>query len=300
MVAAMTHGLPTTVDHADAARLSELTASDGVVLRYRRFAPPEPPRGAVIYLHGIRSHGGWYVETASDLAHRGYAVYLPDRRGAGASDGPRGALAGRTQLVNDAGYFVSLAHEDTAGRPVFLIAGCWGVRPGLEFARRHPGRLAGLVLVAPALKANVDLTAREKATVACAYVLGSDRRTRVPLTPELFTDDPGYRAFIRDDPLSVLEATPRFFVETARWARALRRLHRLELPVLLLQSLRDPIVDAPAVLDWFERLVAPDKKAIVYSDFGHILDFEPERRRYWDDLAAWLEAHSVQPDRGAS
>ena len=66
----------------------ELYADDGLELYYRTFAPDGAARGALIYLHGIQSHGGWYVETGAELARRGYAVYLPDRRGSGESLAP--------------------------------------------------------------------------------------------------------------------------------------------------------------------------------------------------------------------
>jgi hypothetical protein len=31
---------------------------------------------------------------------------------------------------------------------------------------------------------------------------------------------------------------------------------------------------------------------VLYPTFGHILDFEDDRRRYWDDLAAWLDGRA--------
>jgi acylglycerol lipase len=76
--------------------IRRVTAGDGVELAYRVFpADDGEPRGTIVYLHGIQSHGAWYVETAAELARRGYSVYLTDRRGSGLSEGPRGHFPSR-------------------------------------------------------------------------------------------------------------------------------------------------------------------------------------------------------------
>jgi alpha-beta hydrolase superfamily lysophospholipase len=84
--------------------------------------------------------------------------------------------------------------------------------------------------------------------------------------------------------------TARFFWETMRSNRSLTRQGRLELPMLLMQSGADPIVDAPAVQSWFDGVAPATAQRRLYPSFGHILDFEAERQRYWDDLVAWLDA----------
>ena len=90
--------------------------------------------------------------------------------------------------------------------------------------------------------------------------------------------------------------TARFFFNQFFWDRKLLAAEELRLPVLLLQAGDDPIVDGEAVRRWFERLRAPGKRYHRYPGFGHILDFEPQRERYWDDLTAWLEEVAGQSE----
>ena len=270
-----------------------LEASDGLELPYRYFgADPATRRGTLVYLHGIQSHGAWYTETAAELARRGYSVYLPDRRGSGLSPGPRGHFGPHRQLVADVASLVELAKREEDGAPVFLVGGCWGARPAVAYALEQQESLAGLALVCPALKAQVDLSARNKLQVALGRVIDEQRRIPVPLTPEMFTRDPERLEYIRGDELSLHEVSARFFFETAVWDKQLLRQKGLALPLLLQQAGDDPIIDRPAVRDWFGRQVSRDKRYILYPDFGHILDFEPGRQRYWDDLAGWLDGHS--------
>ncbi|HEX4517957.1 MAG TPA: alpha/beta fold hydrolase [Gaiellaceae bacterium] len=267
----------------------EIYADDGLELHYRAFVPDGAARGSLVYLHGIQSHGGWYIETAAELARRGYAVYLPDRRGSGESLAPRGDFDGPAQLVADVHRFVKLARREHPDAPVVLVGGCWGARTALQYALDHPYELAALGLIGPALKAKVDLEPAEKLAVFRGRLREPERRIRIPLEAEMFTSNPPYLDFIREDPLSLHEVTARFYFEQFFWDRKLLATTKLAMPVLLLQAGRDPIVDGESVRRWFEQLSAPAKQYIRYPDFGHILDFEPERDRYRDDLAGWLD-----------
>jgi muconate cycloisomerase len=273
----------------------EIYADDGLELRYRAFAPDGPAGAALVYLHGIQSHGGWYVETAAQLARRGYAVYLPDRRGSGDSLAPRGDFRDPAQLVADVRRFVRLAGREHPDAPVVLVGGCWGARPALAYALEHPYDLAALALVGPALKAKVDLDLSEKLAVFGGRLRDRGRKIRIPLEAEMFTENLPYLEFIRDDPLSLHEVTARFYFEQFLWDKRLLATRELAMPVLLLQAGRDPIVDGESVRAWFEELDAPSKRYLRYPDFGHILDFEPERERYWGDLGGWLDEVVAQP-----
>ena len=270
-----------------------LEASDGEQLPYRYFpADAATRRGSLVYLHGIQSHGAWYTDTAAELARRGYSVYLPDRRGSGLSTGPKGWFGHYRRLTDDVASFVDRAKSDEGGSPTFVVGGCWGARPAVGYALENQHELAGLALICPALKAMVDLAPREKVQVGMGRVFDEHRKIPVPLKTELFTRNPTYLEFIRNDPLSLREVTARFFFETAIWDRYLLRQTTLRLPLLLQQAGDDRIIDRGTVRDWYARQEATDKEYVLYPEFGHILDFEEDRQTYWDDLAAWLDGRS--------
>jgi acylglycerol lipase len=273
-----------------AGELRSLPASDGVELQYRFFAPAAVAhRGNVVQLHGIQSHSGWYVETAAELARRGYAVYLADRRGSGLSAGPRGDFASAEQLVDDVARVIDEAKRGDGERPTVLVGCCWGARPAVAYASQAGNGLAALVLVCPALKAKVDLAPARKLQVFAGRVVAPGTRVPIPLTPEMFTENPPYLEFVRNDPLSLHHVTARFFFAQFFWDRRLLAERSLGVPLLLLQSGRDPVVDVGAVRSWYDGLSTPRKDYVLYDDFGHILDFDQERARYWDDLGAWLD-----------
>jgi len=278
------------IDADSRTSVRTLIAPDGTSLSYRYVpAPPDRERGTIVYLHGIQSHGGWYVEAADELARRGYTVYLPDRRGSGLTAGPRGYFGSRAQLLDDLRGFIALSEREHPGTPLFLLGNCWGAKPAVALALQEPQALAGMALLCPGIITRPDLPLREKLRVARNHVVAPHRRVRVPLTDEMYTGNPAWLAFIRDDPLALREVTAQFLIDAFLWDRSLPKRHDLRVPLLVMQAGRDPIVDIPATRRWFGRLESPDKSYREYPEFGHTLDFEEDRQQAWDSLVAWLD-----------
>jgi pimeloyl-ACP methyl ester carboxylesterase len=78
---------------------SELHArtGDGVRLSIQRLAPEGPRRGAVVLQHGLGSNGLAFLvpgfSLAEHLAGLGYDCFVPDLRGSGRSERPRGSYS---------------------------------------------------------------------------------------------------------------------------------------------------------------------------------------------------------------
>ncbi|MEJ2746243.1 MAG: alpha/beta hydrolase, partial [bacterium] len=66
--------------------IKETVTADGVKLRYREW-DTKAPKGVLIGVHGIRSHGAWYNDSCAHLCRKGYRVIFPDRRGSGLNRG---------------------------------------------------------------------------------------------------------------------------------------------------------------------------------------------------------------------
>jgi acylglycerol lipase len=267
-----------------------LTASDGVDLHYLRWSSGRsPPRAAIIFLHGIASHAGWFGETAADLTSQGVAVYGPDRRGSGRSGGPRGHLERYGRALDDVEEMVRLVSSELRATPIFLAASSWAAKLAVVYAAERPGSLSGLLLLGPGLLPRVNLSPTRQLFVVVGHLVAPTARLPIPLTPELYTANRPYVDFIREDRLRLLEATTRFFWETARLDRRRGRASaRLKLPLLVLQGQDDKMMDVAKTRRWFSRLDVEDKTYVAYPGAGHTLDFEPDRSRYLADMLAWL------------
>jgi alpha-beta hydrolase superfamily lysophospholipase len=277
--------------------IQTFTASDGYRLHYRHYPARGTPRGRVVCIHGIQSHAGWYPASCVYLAEHGWDVVFLDRRGSGLNDQARGDCPHSRRLLLDLAEFLP-AQGDPA--PV-LVAISWGARLGIALERFRPGLIAGLVLLAPGLCPIVRPPFGQRLAIAWSRLVAPGRLFPIPLDdPELFTATPRWRAFIRDDPLSLRRATARLLVAGVFLDRAARRAApHVRVPALLLLAGQDRIVDNNLTRAYFARLGSSDKSVIEYPQAHHTLEFEPDPTPIFADLSRWLEGHAGHLNRHA-
>lgn len=254
---------------------------------FARLWLPDRPTGAVLYLHGIQSHGGWFEASAEQLANAGYAVLFPDRRGSGRNQVDRGHATSPRQLVDDLIAAIDVIRERTGFRTVTVVAVSWGGKLALALARRAPDKLRRLVLVAPGLFPQVDIPVAEKLSVAWSSLLWPRRRFDVPLAdPALFTTTDRWIDFIDHDPLSVRQVTARFLLTSRRLDWEVRAYGRCPppVPLRLLLAGGDRIIDNERTRQFVRGLAIPDRAIIEHPDARHTLEFEPDPQAFFEDL----------------
>jgi alpha-beta hydrolase superfamily lysophospholipase len=262
------------------------TASDGYRWHYRQYTAPGLPRADIVCIHGIQSHAGWYERSCTQLAGAGYHVSFLDRRGSGVNRTDRGDAPGFRRLVDDVAEFL---RAQQSGRPSVLLAISWGGKLAAALQRRHPGIVDAFTFLCPGFCSRVGLPMRQRIVVAVARLTSPKRLFDIPLSdPELFTATPEALRFIKDDPLSLRQATARLLVESARLDGYLRWFPpRLTVPVLLMLSGRDRIINNALTRALVDRLSGGSARVIEYPDAHHTLEFEPEMN-FVADLLSWL------------
>jgi muconate cycloisomerase len=285
--AAAVAGLP--AEHA----LSRLfPADDGTLIHYFEWPPTHgATRAVLLYLHGIASHAGWFVETAEVLSGDGIHVVAVDRRGSGRSGGPRGHLARFEQALADLQRTIELVQREHPHVPLVLAASSWAAKLGPLYAVSRPADLAGLVLLGPGLTPRVNLSLGRRLRVLFTHATRPTTEIPIPLTPGLYTRTKPYLDYIRADPLRLLNATARFFWETNRLDRRRARVAgALRTPLLVLMGEQDAMMDVEATRRWFASAGSPDKTFELIPDGGHTLDFDADPQPYRSRLAEWVVA----------
>jgi alpha-beta hydrolase superfamily lysophospholipase len=269
-----------------AETVAEFQASDGYVWKYRQIMPDAPPRGHVVLLHGIQSHGGWYIPCAQWLAQNGWTVSLLDRRGSGLNEANRGDAPSFRRLIDDIAEFLQ-----TLPTPRFLVGISWGGKLAVALQKRHPGLCSGMALVAPGIRAQVRPPFLRRLRIFGARFIRPRKLFPIPLSdPALFTANPERQSFIANDPLSLRDATARFLVKSRRLDHYVRRCRKhVTVPTLLLLAGRDRIIDNERTRRFVGKFAGP-VEVIVYPSASHTLDFEPSRPPHWEDLTRWLSA----------
>ncbi len=227
--------------------IEQIALSDGYASHTAAFQPPQGATTgrAVLALHGIQSHSGWFAGSATVLARGGHPVLMPDRRGSGANGIDRGHARSVAQLLDDGRVYLDRATGLGGGRAPHLLGVSWGGKWALALAGQFPGRVASLTLSTPGCFARRSLGPLGRLAVAVCAGLWPRKTFAIPLNePHLFTDVEHWLRFIDADPLRLRRATARFLAVShlmerrqADWAG------RIRCPVLLLLAEGDPIID---------------------------------------------------------
>jgi len=159
-------------DGTEGEGLSHKTGGIGgagmVLVQVLELAPPVDllvdgePRAAAIVVHDIGGHGRQYEDLAVALSRAGLIVSLPDLRGHGSSEGPRGHVPGLPEPVRDIhNVREHVAYRMPGARSVVVGVGA-GALFAMEYAKQHADEVHGVVLVAPLVKPDFEIPAKGK------------------------------------------------------------------------------------------------------------------------------------------
>ena len=225
--------------------LSHRSMAGLVLLTVLELAARGEPRGAVTVLHDAGDHGGRYRELARALAEAGWAVALPDLRGHGLSEGPRGHSNGLKEVVRDVGDVQDHLAYRMPDAPKVLVGQGLGALHALAFALERPGVVRGLVLVAPLHEPRFELPEAPSGLKRFFKKVGPATPGRVGYAPEqLSRAEAAQRAWREDERVHDV-ITLRAGEQAAVAAREyLPRVASSGLPVLVLHGADDPIAPA--------------------------------------------------------
>ncbi|MEJ6502577.1 MAG: alpha/beta hydrolase [Rhodobacterales bacterium] len=298
-----------------------LESPSGATLNLRSMLP-DGASAVVQVHHGMGEHSARYARFAQALSGAGYAVYVQDLRGYGATiapDAPLGVLAasgGFEVLAADALAVNDHIRSAHPGLPVVVFGHSMGSILSLYFAMKHPDRMDALAC----WNSGVD----GGALVAISgLILGTERLFRGANAPSkiamALTFDTWNKAFkpnrtafdwlSRDDAevdLYVADPLCGFAASTGLWLDLLgavkfggddQNLARLPkgLPVHLLGGGDDPCSDKGRAM---QRLAArmvkvgmQDVTAVVLPKTRHESLNEVNRDQTTQDFLNWLKAH---------
>lgn len=259
----------------------------GVRTFYMEAGPPSAP--PVVAIHGLGATNASLLPTIWELA-KDHRVISPDLPGHGASSAPRAGY--------DAAFFsrwLRALLDDLGVERAVLAGNSLGGRISLEFALDHPDRVAGLVLLAPAV------AFRKLRQMVPVVRLLRPELALLPLPMTKTAAATGLRAiFARPDRLSeqsfeaaagefarlfhegghrmaFFAALRSIYLDDAFGQRGFwRRLPRLEPPSLFVWGRKDRLV--PVGFAHHVTAAVPHARTVVLDDCGHVPQYElPDR-----------------------
>lgn len=277
--------------------VESLAMSDGYRTAVRWWRPPEP-RGAVLYFHGIQSHGGWYEMSGSRLAEAGLTVLMPDRRGSGLNREQRGHSPSVTRTVEDARECLDALLSASGHGGAHLVGVSWGGKLCVSLASHAPQRVRSMTLVAPGLFSKLDLPTLEKFRVAMSMVNDRERLFEIPLNdPRLFTANPERIEYVEADGLKLTRVSAGFLVVGRRLDRFTARFGQSGYrgAVHLMLAGQDRIIDNDRTGDWLRELPFEDRQITLYPEAHHTLEFEADPSAFLHDLVTWIGERCETP-----
>jgi len=273
------------------------TGAKGVQLGYHAYRVEDgKARIALVYLHGIESHAGWFHYASRMLNGEGFDVFALDRRGSGTNRENRGYRSGHVNhyqdLLQDVREFIREKIEGNYDR-VYLIGLSWGGKQAVLYALNYPETVDGIILVTPGIKAHVDAGSGQKLGIFLARIFAPRKPFKTPIKTEMFTDVPLYQDYIRQDPLKLHSATARFFMESRKMDGYLEKhIGELTTPTLLILTRLDPIIDNEGVENALCQSPAP-LSIYYYADQKHSVQLE-DPARLTRDMARWIRRQSQE------
>jgi alpha-beta hydrolase superfamily lysophospholipase len=237
-----------------------------------------------IYLHGLESHAGWFLNLAERLNSRGINVYAFDRRGSGLNKPNCKNFCAR-YILDDVETFVKLVKEEHPGSRIFLIGLCLGGKIAAAYAASRQRTLDGLILISPSFKSRLKFPIKD----ALRILLRPNSMIKVPIEDRMFTSNEKYLQHIKHDPLRLRYVPAQHLMEIVKLGRLVGDARDgLRIPLLVMLAGIDSIIDTRWVRRWYEKVRSEDKTLKTYKDFWHILTFEEDADTVIDDAAEWI------------
>jgi acylglycerol lipase len=264
----------------------------GLEIFWQAWLPEAEPEAVVVIAHGFGEHSGRYAHVAEHLVAEGYAVYAPDHRGHGRSQGRRAVLDSMDNTVADLRAFIATAAGRHPGKKVFLLGHSMGACISLAYATSHQDEIDGLAL-SGALAA---LDAASPVTRLAAKVLSrvAPNLGIVALDHTAISRDPEVVRAYEADPLVYDGKIPartvgEFAVTVERFPEDVRRLR---IPLLLMHGTADRLTPPAGSLMVYENAGSADKTHTPYEGLYHEILNEPEQGQVLDQLSGWLNART--------
>jgi alpha-beta hydrolase superfamily lysophospholipase len=280
----------------------KLTNSHGLSLHLHAWHGTARPDKIMVVVHGMGGHGGYYANSVAPyIAPARVALYAPDLRGHGLSEGRRGDIENFNLFQDDVATVVRWVRQRHPGLPLFLLGESMGTPIAITYAATAPAdaRPDFLALiacvVAPTVKPHLDEIFR-----TLYYLVRDRRRCCIPITgrEEEGIRDLDFIKVLKADVLFNRKVSVRFLSNmTLHMQRASRLYLRLTLPIFMAQGGRDFTVRHRQTRAFFARIASTDKELHYYPEAYHALLNDPEAPLVRRNLLEWLKTKTQQYNR---
>ncbi len=294
-----------------------IKTSDGVKLRFARWAPPPGRKGTVVILQGRAEFIEKYFETVRDLRKRGFAVATFDWRGQGLSDRAlsdrkKGHVRSFSEYASDLDAIMTQVVLPDCPPPIYALGHSMGAAIAIRGCHDGNRTFERLVLAAPMIALPPGPLTRVAGPLAgfmrvlgrgSGYVPTGNGRALASenFIGNLLTSDPV--RFARN--AAVLEEAPDLSLgaPTVSWAVAAIRVMKqfavpsyaggIRQPILMVAAGRDELVSTPAIETFGMNLLAGHHLILSGSRHEILQEQDHYRSQFWAAFDAFVPGPSL-------
>jgi len=261
--------------------------------------PLNPPKAALLCIHGLGLNSKAYSNFGRRLSHRGISVFAIDVRGFGSWMKSQG----NTKLdfdatLRDVKTALETIHQANPGLPVFLLGESMGGAIAIRAASEYPDLIQGLISSVPA----GERFGQKKEDLKVALdVLGHGLRKPFDIGKSIVdqaTDNTKQQEEWEDDPLNRMDLSPAQLMQFQHFMNdnipAAKKITTI--PVLIVQGTLDKLVRPEGSWEIFAAMANKEKSFLAFPSEHLIFEYggtktEAEARKSAQIAATWIFEH---------
>ena len=261
--------------------------------------PLNPPRAALLCIHGLGLNSAAYRNLGTRLSHRNISVYAIDVRGFGSWMKSQGHTdIDYDATLGDIKAALENIHKANPGLPVFLLGESMGGAIALRAASLYPGEIQGLISAVPA----GDRFGQKKEDFRVAFdVLTHGLHKEFDIGKSIVgqaTDNRKQQSAWESDPLNRMELSPAQLMQFQHFMNenieAAKKINSI--PVLMVQGTLDRLVKPEGSWELFAAMENKEKTFLAFPSEHLIFEYggtktEAEARKSAQIAATWIFEH---------
>lgn len=260
-------------------------SQDNNIITARTWGSSTECRGAVLLVHGLGAHSGWFEAIARRLKVKRFFSLAYDQVGFGKRGGQ--VLMMKQQWLDDLKTSYDYLRETVGDKPIFVMGNSMGAVVALKALSQITP--SGLVMFSPGFDGHPETfkwSYRLRAMTTA--FLSPDTELALPYTTDQITREPQVRNWLSNDPDCRLKLSARMLLELLKLTQETRASARkLPCPAYMFTAGHETIVNNQVNDALFERLVGAKTKH-NFPEAWHDLMFDPVLDELVDILVNWM------------
>lgn len=277
--------LTPTCSLVDIVPRSQSSGQENNIITARTWGSSSECRGAVLLVHGLGAHSGWFEAMARRLKVKRYFSLAYDQVGCGKRRGQ--VLMMKQQWQDDLKIAYDYLRQTVGDKPIFVMGNSMGAVVAMKALSQITP--SGLVMFSPGFDGHPDTFKWSYRAKAMLTALASpDTELTLPYSTDEITREPQVRNWLANDPDCNLKLTARTMLELLKLTQETRACSRkLPCPAFMFTAGHETIVNNIVSEALYERLSGTKQKH-HFAEAWHDLMFDPVLDELVDILVNWM------------